>query len=81
MKSALTAQIRTKNIKLANFLYNRKMFDVNSSTCLCEHQRQTMKHIIVSCSQDNRNEIENERNSMNYLNFINTTTEFKKLTQ
>ena len=36
-KSALTTQIRTKNIELANFLYKRRISKVNLSTCFCEH--------------------------------------------
>ena len=37
-----------------------------------------MKHVIVSCSQHNKIEIKNEKKSMNYRNFINTTAKLKK---
>ena len=40
-----------------------------------------MKHIIVSCSQHNKTEIENERKSIDYRIFINTKTELKKFTK
>ena len=77
-KSALTTQIRIENVKLANFLYNRKISKINLSTCFCDYQRQTMKHIIVSCSLHDRTEIENERKTIDYRFFINTAAELKK---
>lgn len=78
-KSALATQIRIENVELANFLYNRRVLKINSSACSCEHQKQIMKHMIVSCSQHDRTDIENDRESMNYKDFINTAAELKKL--
>ena len=78
-KSALATQIRIENVRLANFLYNDRISEINSSTCFCNHQRQTMKHIIVSCSLHNRIDIENERKTIDYRFFINTAAELKKL--
>ena len=80
-KSVLATQIRIENVRLANFLYNRRISKINSSTCLCDHQKQTMKHIIVSCSLHNRIDIENERRTIDYRFFINTAAELKKLTR
>ena len=78
-ESVLATQIRIENVKLTNFLYNRKVSEINSSTCLCDHQRQTMKHIIVSCSLHNRIDIENERKTIDYRFLINTAAGLKKL--
>ena len=80
-KSALITQIRIENVKLTNFLYKRRVSNINLSTCLCDHQKQIMKHVIVSCSQHNRIEIKNEKESINYRNFINTAAELKKFTR
>ena len=80
-ENVLATQIRIENVELANFLYKRRISDIDSSTCLCDHQRQIMKHVIVSCSQHDRTEIKNEKKSMNYRNFINTTAKLKKLTK
>ena len=80
-ESVLATQIRIENVRLANFLYNRRISEINSSTCFCDHQRQTMKHIIVSCLLHNKIEIENERKTIDYRFFINTTAESKKLTR
>ena len=77
VKNALTIQIHTKNIKLANFLYKRKISDIFLSTCSCEQQRQTMKHVIVSYSLHDRSKIKNDRKTRNYRNLINTTAELK----
>ena len=46
-KNVLTTQIRIENVKLTNFLCKRKILDINSSTCLCDYQRQIMKHVII----------------------------------
>ena len=78
-ESVLTTQIRIENVRLTNFLYNRRISEINSSTCLYDHQRQTMKHIIVSCSLYNRIDIENERRTIDYRFLINTAAELKKL--
>ena len=80
-ESVLATQIRIENVRLTNFLYNRKISKINSSTCFCDHQRQTMKHIIVSCSLHNRIDIENERKTIDYRFFINTATGLKKFTR
>ena len=77
-KSALATQIRIENVKLANFLYNRKILKINLSTCFCDYQRQTMKHIIVSCSLYNKTKIKNEIKTIDYRLFINTATKLKK---
>ena len=78
-KNVSTTQIRIENVKLANFLYNRRILKVNSSTCLCDHQRQSIKHIIFLCSLYNRTKIENEIKTIDYRFFIYTTAELKKL--
>ena len=80
-ESVLATQIRIENVELANFLYKRRISNIDLSTCFCDHQRQIIKHVIVSCSQHDRTEIKNERKSINYQNFINTTAELKKLTR
>ena len=77
--NVLATQIRIENVKLTNFLYNRRISKINSSTCLCDHQKQTMKHIIVSCSLHNKIDIKNERRTIDYRSFINTAAELKKL--
>ena len=60
-KSVLATQICIENVRLANFLCNRKISEINLSTCFCDHQKQTMKYIIVSCLLHNKIDIENEQ--------------------
>ena len=81
MKSALSTQIRIENIELANFQDKRRVSKIHLSVCLCKHQRQIIKHIIISCLQHDKTEIKNERKSINYRTFINTKTESKKFTR
>jgi hypothetical protein len=50
VESSLTTHIRTKKIELANFLHRRKVLEMKSSTCRCEWNRQTTKHVIMFCS-------------------------------
>ena len=78
-ENALATQIRIENVRLANFLYNCRVSEISSSTCLCNYQRQTMKHIIVSCSLHDKTEIKNEIKTIDYRFFINTAAELQKL--
>ena len=48
-ESALTTQIRTEKIGLANFLFNRRVPGVMTPACSCGWQKQTAKHIILHC--------------------------------
>ena len=50
-----------RKCKISKFLYKRRISNIDSSTCLCDHQRQIMKHVIVSCLQHDRTEIKNEK--------------------
>ena len=38
VKSVLTTQIYIENVKLTNFLYKRRVLNINSSTYFCNHQ-------------------------------------------
>ena len=59
-ESVLKTQLRIENVKLKIFLYNRKISKINSSTCFCDHRKQRIKYIIISCSLHDRIDIENE---------------------
>ena len=78
-ESVLTTKIRIENVKSTNFLYNFKILKINLSTCFCDHQKQSMKHKIVSCLLHNRIEIKNQIKTIDYRFFINTVAELKKL--
>ena len=48
-ESALTTQIRTGKIGLADFLYKRRVPSVTSPACSCGWHRQTSEHVIMFC--------------------------------
>jgi hypothetical protein len=38
--------MRTRRIKLTDYLFFRRVFIVLTSNCHCEHSRQTLRHIL-----------------------------------
>ena len=70
-ESSLATQIRTEKIGLANFLFNRRVPNVNSPACICGWPRQTAKHAIMHCQLiDGRNELVNQVKTNNYRTII-----------
>ena len=78
IKNVLSTQICIENVKLKKKICNCRISKINSLMCLCKHEKQIIKHIIISCLQYNRNNIKNDRKSIDYKNFVNTTTKLKK---
>ncbi len=70
-ESSLTTQIRTNWIKLTDYLFNKRMSNVVSSTCFCDWIRQNVKHIVLQCLDHSQ-----KRNNMLKEN---DTTNFKRL--
>ena len=81
VKNVLTTQIVIENVRLTHFLYNRTVSKINSSTCFCDYQKQTIKHIIVSCLLHNKIEVGNEIKMIDYRLFFNTATKLKEFTE
>ena len=80
-ESSLATQIRTEKIGLANFLFNRRVPNVNSPACICGWPRQTAKHVIMHCQLiDGRNELFNQVKTNNYRTIIENSAKLKKLT-
>ncbi len=50
IESTFTIYIRIKRIKLNVYLHSRNMSSANSSWCNCEWSHQTVKHILMHCS-------------------------------
>jgi hypothetical protein len=48
-KSFLVIHMKTKRIKLTDYFFFRRVFIVLTSNCLCEHSRQTLRHILFFC--------------------------------
>ncbi len=50
IESILAIYIKIKCIKLNVYLHSRNMSSVNSSRCNCKWSHQTVKHILMHCS-------------------------------
>ena len=77
-KSSLTIQIKSKKIKFADFLFKQRVFFVTFSVCLCEHFKQTIKHVLLFCSnKENRHRFKQNECSLNYKILTNTAKKLK----
>jgi hypothetical protein len=50
-KSSFAIHMRTKRIELADYFFFRRVLIVLTSDCLCEHSRQTLRHILLFCRE------------------------------
>ena len=80
-ESAVTTQIRTGNISLADFLYQRRVPAVTSPACPCGWHRQTPEHVIMFCRLiDNREQMFRAAGTNNYQQLSETVKTLKILT-
>ena len=80
-ESALTTQIRTGKIGLADFLYQRRVPAVTSPACPCGWHRQTPEHVIMFCRLiDNREQMFCAAGTNNYQQLTETSKTLKILT-
>jgi hypothetical protein len=70
-ESALVTHMRTRRIKLADYLFFRRVFIVLSSDCFCDYSRQTLKHVLFFC----RNRATNKQRMFS----VDETTNLRKL--
>ncbi len=54
-KSFLVTYMKTKRIKLIDYFFFRRVFIVLTSSCFCEHSRQTLRHILLFCRDWSKN--------------------------
>ena len=80
-ESALTTQIRTGKIGLADFLYKRRVPSVTSPACSCGWHRQTPKHVIMFCRLiDNREQMFRAAGTSDYQQLTKSSKTLKILT-
>jgi hypothetical protein len=48
-ESSFATHMKTKRIELTDYLFFRRVLIVLTSDCLCEHSRQTLRHILLFC--------------------------------
>ncbi len=77
-ESSLITQIRTKKIDFVDFLFRRKVLEIDSSTCRCEWRRQTIKHVIMFCSlMIDRNQMMRDVDHFDYNRMMHSTKSLK----
>jgi hypothetical protein len=54
IESNLITQIRTNRIELAKYLFHRRVHIIVISACFCDWLRQTLKHVMFFCLNQNR---------------------------
>ena len=80
-ESALTTQIRTGKIGLADFLYQRRVPAVTSPACPCGWHRQSPEHVVMFCRLiDNREQMFCAAGTNNYQQLTETYKTLKILT-
>jgi hypothetical protein len=70
-ESAFVTHMRTKRIELADYLFFRRVSIVLSSSCFCDYSRQTLKHVLLFCT----NRATNRHNMFK----VDETTNVRKL--
>jgi hypothetical protein len=80
-ESNLTTQIRTNRIELIDYLFNKKMSNVVSSTCFCDWIKQNVKHIVLQCfdhSQEKNNMLK-KNDTTNFKRFMTIVKKIKTM--
>ena len=81
VESALATQIRYEKIRLANFLFNRRVPGIMTPAGSCEWQKQTAKNIILHCRLiDRRYEVLKQIGINDYRTIMSSSKKLKKLT-
>ncbi len=78
-KSFLATHMKTKRIKLIDYFFFRRVFIVLTSNCLCEHSRQTLRHILFFCKDwsKNRQRMLRDDETTNMSKFLNIAKNLK----
>jgi ribosome-binding ATPase YchF (GTP1/OBG family) len=78
-KSSFATHIRTRRIELADYFFFRRVFIVLTSDCLCEHSRQTLRHILLFCREwsENRQRMLRDDETTDMSRLLNTAKNLK----
>ncbi len=71
-ESSLATQIRTKRIKLTDYLFNERVSKIVSFACFCDWIKQNVKHIVLQCFDytQNKSNMFKKKNTTNFRRFI-----------
>ena len=82
-QSALAIQIRTEKIGFRDFLYRRKVPNIDGPWCDCQREQQTAKHIIIRCSKysPERSRVFTQAGTQDYMQMISTAKGLEAVTK
>jgi hypothetical protein len=49
-KSSFATHMKIERIELTDYLFFRRVLTMLTSSCSCEHSRQTLRHVLLFCS-------------------------------
>ncbi len=78
-KNAFVTHMRTRRIKLADYLFFRRVFIMLSSDCFCDYSQQTLKHVLLFCMNKtiNRQRMFKIDEITNFRKLLNIEKKFK----
>jgi hypothetical protein len=78
-KNSFATHMRTKRIKLIDYFFFRRVLIVLTSNCLCEHSRQTLRHILLFCRDwsESRQRMLRDDETTNMSRFLNIAKNLK----
>jgi hypothetical protein len=78
-ESAFVTHMRTRHIKLADYLFSRRVFIVLLSDCSCDYSRQKLKHMLFFCMNKatNKQSMFKINETMNLRKLLNIEKKFK----
>ena len=81
IKNNLVIQMRTNRIKLIDYLFHRRMFIVEFSTCSCDWFKQITKHIMLFCSNHStyRSSMLRAVETLNFSMLLDTAKDLKSV--
>jgi hypothetical protein len=78
-KNSFVTHMRTKRIELIDYLFFRRVLTVLSSSCICDHQRQTLRHVLLFCANwfERRQHMLREERTTNMRRLFNSKKKLK----
>jgi hypothetical protein len=78
-KNSFAIYMKTKCIKLIDYFFFRRVFIVLTSSCFCEHSRQTLRHILFFCRDwsESRQRMLRDDETTNISRFLNIAKNLK----
>ncbi len=73
-KNFFVTHMKTSRIELINYFFFRRVLTVLSSSCICEHQSQTLKHVLLFCANwfERRQRMLRKERTTNMKRFFNS---------